>query len=1017
MVKRTFLPLGILLLILAFCPLQAQDYQQYAGGLSTLYRGRMQNMYPYRFNGTYYLQTRKFGTGSVQYNGKRYDNVLLNLDAYSQELVTKPTENAGTVVLFRDQVAWFTLGDRRFVNLRYMGYKEAEEGYYEVLRDGKEPLLRLNRKFFRTEIQNRETPEMDGNFDPEVVNTFLPVHTDYVLEGSRLKKLSRRALARRMKQADNGVSPFAGLINRWHPAAEDVADGTLPAAGAVPKGIGLPDGYFKQIKEDTTTVQHAQNVLTATYRNKIYTIGTAGRPSSGKATVSGVILEAETGEPLPGVVVYDDNTSTYARSNARGEYRISLPTGSNVLNFNADSKEELALKLEIMGHGSLDVVMTEKVNLLKGAIISAESMRQHRSTTMGVESVSMNTIGKIPSAFGEGDIIKAVLTLPGVKSVGEASGGFNVRGGSADQNLILYNDNTIYNPSHLFGIFSAFNPDLTDNVELYKSSIPAEYGGRISSVLRIRSKEGDPSRVRGSIGLGLLTSRMHLEGPLRKGKTTFIAGGRITYSDWMLKLLPKHSAYTGGGASFWDANLGLTHRFNDHNSLQLFGYYAADRFSFSGDTTFRYNNLNASAVYRHKSDDGSSFRISAGYDQYLNTLGAHNWESGAYDLSTHIRQAFLKIVRVRVAGSHTITYGVDATGYALDPGIMEPFGENSQIKAATLNREYGLEPALHLEDNWAISEIFSIDGGVRLSSFYVPDPSKFYIGPEVRVSAKFSPAKNFTMKAGYNTMRQYIHLISNTSSVSPMDTWRLTSAEIAPTTGWQGAGGIYWTLLGAGLDFSLEGYYKESQYGLDYKSGATLSMNPHLSDELVPVQGKAYGVEFMLKKPAGALTGWISYNYSRSLLKEMQDRGKETINGGEWYNAPYDKPHEFKLVANWAMTHRFSLSLNVDYSTGRPITVPIGKYWYGGDWRLAYSDRNSYRIPDYFRMDAAFNIDPGHYKKSLVHASFTIGVYNITGRKNPYSVFFRTNQQGQLNGYMLSIFATQIPYINLNLLF
>jgi hypothetical protein len=291
------------------------------------------------------------------------------------------------------------------------------------------------------------------------------------------------------------------------------------------------------------------------------------------------------------------------------------------------------------------------------------------------------------------------------------------------------------------------------------------------------------------------------------------------------------------------------------------------------------------------------------------------------------------------------------------------------------------------------------------------------VGPEAHLSAKYSPAANFSLKAGFNTMQQYIHLISNTAAVSPMDTWRLSSADIAPTTGWQGAGGVYWTILGAGLDLSLEGYYKQTRNALDYKSGAMLSMNPRLAESLVPVRGRAYGVELMLKKPAGRLTGWISYSYSRSQLQEMQDRGAETINHGAWYNAPHDKPHEFKLVGNFALTHRFSFSVNVDYSTGRPVTIPVGRYWYDGDMRLAYSERNGYRIPDYFRVDAAFNIDPGHYLKALAHASITIGVYNVTGRKNPYSVFFKTTPDGTVHGYMLSVFATQIPYINLNILF
>lgn len=1006
-------------LLLLGCGAYAQtpDYQAEARELSTLYRGRLPNVYLYRFNGTYFLYTRSFSTGTVFYNGKQYHNVILNLDAYNQELVVRPKADGASILLYRDQVAWFTMTQGLFVNLRYLGVEEAPEGFLEVMRDGTTPLLKYRRKVFQTDTAPRMTADMDGNFDAGVVNTFVSRETYYALENGTLRKLSTRQFKKRMKEpAGAGPGLLEQNMGNWHPTEKAYTDGMLPQTSSPGKGIGLPDGYFTEKQQDTTTVRYAQDALTATYRNKIYTIGQAGKSRGARATVSGTVFEAESGQPLPGVVVFDEKTGTYARTNAKGHYSISLPTGSNLLNFNAESKEDLGLKIDLFSDGDLDVVMTEKITLLKGALISAESMREHRNTIMGVESVSMKTIGKIPSAFGEGDVIKAVLTLPGVKSVGEASGGFNVRGGSADQNLILFNDNTIYNPNHLFGTFSAFNPDLVDNVELYKSSIPAEYGGRISSVLSVRSKEGS-NKLKGSLGIGLLTSRGHIEGPLGK-KTTFVAGGRISYSDWILKLLPQNSAYSGGGAGFGDANLGITHHFDDANSLQLFGYFATDRFNFSGDTTFRYTNYNASATYRHKGEDGRSFKLSAGYDHFTNTVGAHKWESGAYDLQTYIRQAFLKANAKRPLGAHNLSYGADVLGYLLDPGIMSPYGEASQVKARALDRELGLEPAVYVSDNWNVTDQFSIDGGLRLSAFLALNPSQFYVGPEFRLSTKYSPAENLSFKAGFNTLRQYIHLISNTASISPMDTWRLSSTQIKPTTGWQAAAGAYWTLLGAGIDFSLEGYYKQSQNGLDYKNGAVLSMNPNLADDLVPVFGKAYGVELMIKRPAGKLTGWMSYSYSRSFLQEMQDRGSQTINGGAWYNAPYDKPHEFKLVANWAITHRYSLSMNLDYSTGRPVTVPVGRYWFDGQYRLAYSDRNSYRIPDYFRLDLALNIDPGHYLKAFAHTSITIGVYNVTGRKNPYSVFFRSSPiTGQLKGYMLSVFATQIPYINLNILF
>ena len=996
---------------------ETEKYREEAKELSTLYRGRIPSPNLYRFNGTYFAYKKAFSIGDIFYNGKEYHGVILNLDANNQELLVRPSQIAATCILSRDQVAWFTMDGSYYMNLQYLGINNAPEGYFELVKDGKTPLFRLRRKVFRTDTNPRNNPDMDGNFDPSIVNSYEAKETYYLLENGNLKSLKPRAVRKHLREAqDKGASWLKEHLNEWHPS-DNIAGGTLPGLSGPGKGIGLPDGFFENHKEDTTTVQYADYALTATYRNKLYNIGTEGKAKGGRATISGTVFEAESGQPLPGVVIFDEKTSTYARTNAKGRYSINLPIGSNNLNFNAESKEDLTLKISLLSDGDFDVVMTESITLLKGAIISAESMREHRNTIMGVESVSMKTMNKIPSAFGEGDVIKAVLTLPGVKSVGEASGGFNVRGGSADQNLILFNDNTIYNPSHLFGMFSAFNPDLVESVELYKSSIPAEYGGRISSVLSVKSKEGNPNKLKGSLGIGVLTSRGQIEGPLNGGKTTFILGGRIAYSDWILNLLPKNSAYAGGGAGFGDANIGITHNLDHNNSLQLFGYFATDRFNFSGDTTFRYTNYNGALTWRHKGDDDSSMKLSVGYDHYTNTIGAHNWGGGAYDLKTNIRQAFLKFNRKKPLEQHSISYGADIVTYFLDPGILTPYGSASQITARSLDREPGLEPAVYLSDNWTITESLSIDGGLRLSAFLAQNPAKFYAGPEVRLSAKYSPVRNLSFKAGFNTLQQYIHLISNTASISPMDTWRLSSADIAPTKGWQAASGAYWTLLGAGLDLSLEAYYKESRNGLDYKSGAVLAMNPELADDLVPVYGKAYGLEAMVKKPAGKLTGWLSYSYSRSRLREMQDRGKETINGGDWYNAPYDKPHEFKLVANYAITHRYSLSMNIDYSTGRPVTIPIGRYYYGGAYRLAYSERNTYRIPDYFRVDAAVNIDPGHYLKALAHASITLGVYNVTGRKNPYSVFFRTTSTGMTNGYILSVFATQIPYINLNILF
>ena len=782
----------------------------------------------------------------------------------------------------------------------------------------------------------------------------------------------------------------------------------------------LPAGYFNKGKAeaDDSALQQflAEQSAVVTFQNKVYEIGESNAGRTGKVYVSGHVRDVSSGEPLVGVSVYEEKTGVYALTDATGFYRIALPVGDNLLNLSGYSLDDMHLNLKVWDDGVLDVVMKEKVLALTGAVVSASALSHHRDAKMGIERVRVEVINKIPSAFGEGDIIKAILTLPGVKSVGEASSGFNVRGGSVDQNLVLFNDGTIYNPTHLFGIFSAFNPDIVSEVELYKSSIPASMGGRISSVLDVRTREGNANKIAGSLGIGLLTSRFHLEGPLVKGKTTFIVGGRTTYSNWLLKLLPQTSEYAGGKASFSDVNASVTHKINEANTLQGFVYWSRDGFEFSRDPAFRYSNLNGSLRWRSRLSGRLNFTASVGYDRYgarlENSLGKN--QLSGYKVDTGINQGFLKMnFQYAVNSAHTLSMGADAIYYHLQPGIMSPLYEGeSLVKTWNLDIQRAVEPALFVSDSWTVTSKLSLEGGIRLSGFLALNPSKFYLNPEFRISGKYSFLDNLSVKAGFNTMSQHIHLISNTSSISPIDTWQLSTDRIRPQTGWQAAGGVYWTIANGTIDLTLEGYYKQSAHQLDYKSGATTLMNSHLADDLVETYGKAYGVEVMAKKTTGKLTGWLSYSYSRTLLREMEDRGVATINGGAWYNAPHDKPHEVKLVANYKFTHRYSISANLEYATGRPVTLPIGTYRYGGGTRLAYSQRNTYRIPDYFRLDLAVNIDPGHYLKRLTHMSWTVGVYNVTARKNAYSVFFEG-----LDSYMLSVFACPIPYVNLNLKF
>lgn len=778
----------------------------------------------------------------------------------------------------------------------------------------------------------------------------------------------------------------------------------------------LPFDYFAEAAETETVLEDESTQ--ATFQNKIYEIGDRKEGRKGKAFVHGYVRDAVSGEPVIGAAVHTPDGTAYAVTDSYGFYRLQLPIGDNVLKFNGYSLEELELNLLVNDDGGLDVAMKEMVTTLTGAIVSAEGVSHHRDSRMGIEKVRMNTIRKIPTAFGEADVLKAVLTLPGVKTVGEASSGFNVRGGSVDQNLILMNDGTIFNPSHMFGIFSAFNPDIVSEMELYKSSIPAEFGGRISSVLDVRSKEGNSKKISGTLGLGLLTSSFSLEGPIIKDKTTFIIGGRTTYSDWMLNYLPENSGYSGGSASFYDVNFGLSHKFNERNDLHLNAYASNDQFSFSTDTTFHYSNFNASMKFRSQLSQKLTMAIVGGVDSYGNVLDDKTYGNGAFSLSTDVSQAYGKLTfDHQVNDHHKLSYGGQGISYLMNPGIMTPYGEESTIQETALDEETAIEASLFASESWSPgSKKLAFELGTRLNMFIMPEGDP-YRSADMRLSGKYSFLDNLSIKAGLNTMHQNIHMITNSSSISPMDTWKLSDERIRPQSGWQGAGGLYWTIADNKVDLSLEGYWKEMYHYLDYKSGAQLSMNPNLADDLVETQGKAYGVEFMLRKNIGKLNGWVSYTWSRAFLKETEDRGSETINNGNWYCAPHDKPHDVKLVGNYKFTHRYSMSVNVDYSTGRPVTIPIAKYWYDGGWRLAYSERNGRRIPDYFRMDLAFNIEPSHYLRKLTHMTVTFGVYNVTGRKNAYSIYYTSSGGTNINGYKISVFATQIPYINLNMKF
>lgn len=784
--------------------------------------------------------------------------------------------------------------------------------------------------------------------------------------------------------------------------------------------------------------------INATQENKLYVIGDSSvAVANGKITIAGYIRDSKTGEPVIGASIHTEDPKNGVYTDQYGYYSITLSKGKHTLYIQSIGMRDTKRQILVRGEGKLNIETLPEVTTLKNVTVSSEKASNIRNTEMGLQKLDIKTIKQVPVVFGEADVLRVVLTLPGVKSVGEASTGLNVRGGSTDQNLILFNDATIYNPSHFFGMFSAFNPEVVKDVELYKSSMPAKFGGRLSSVLDVSSREGNNKKLSGSAGIGLLTSRVNIEGPLIKDKSSFIIGGRTTYANWLLNLLPDQ--YKNSKAGFYDINLNITHQIDKKNTIYLTGYLSWDRFNLNSDTVYQYGNKNISLKWKHTFNNRVYSLVTAGYDRYDYNISSIQNPVNAYKLGFDVNQTYFKThFNYYINSKHTLEFGVNSIYYKLHPGNYGPAGKSSLVSTDNVQAEQALESALYLSDKYSITQALSLEAGLRYSiySFFGPytlntyvtgQPKtednitgttfynkgkiiKTYSGPEVRLSARFAITNTFSIKASYNTQKQYIHLLSNTAAMAPTDIWQLSDPNIRPQQGNQYSLGFYKNFKANTIETSIEIYYKNIQDYLDYKSGAVLVLNHHIETDVFNTKGKAYGVEFLAKKLTGKFNGWISYTYSRTLLKMNDPLAGEIINGGNFYPANYDKPHDVTFIGNYKFSHRFSVSLNSTYSTGRPITLPIGRFYYEGSYRTLYADRNANRIPDYIRTDLSMNIEGNHKVHQKTHNYFSIGVYNLLGRKNPYSVYY-ISENGTVNGYKLSIFGSPIPFINYNIRF
>lgn len=808
--------------------------------------------------------------------------------------------------------------------------------------------------------------------------------------------------------------------------------------------IEFPKDYFT-VQDRQDNLANAGDSLSAFDKNKRFTIGkSSDNPQSKTAVLSGVVTSIESGKPMNGAIVLEKVDYNQVATDQNGNYKLTLPKGRHTIWVQNIGGFQEQRQIDLKGDGVFNMSIEETILSLDEVVVSSGALSNVNKLDMGVQSITIAEVKRLPAVLGEVDVLKGILIMPGVNTVGEATSGFNVRGGAADQNLILYGNSTIFNPTHAFGFFSAFNADIVSGVELYKGSIPVNYGGRLSSVLQVDPKFGRSEKIGGSGGIGILTSRLSLDGPIGE-KTNFIIGGRTTYSDWALNLLDDEADLNDSKITFYDINANIQHNINEKNSLELTAYLSQDDFRFDPDTTYSYQNLNVALGWKHFFNDQLEGKFTVGRDNYeFGIVGIEN-PLNSFNFSFDVNQLFLRSdFEYRKNENHILTFGLHGIQYSLNPGLNQPYGEESIVIEKELDNESAREVSIYFGDEYTISENLSVSYGGRYMLYQLLGPMsvnqyvdgapitdsnvigeetfekgntvKTYHGPEFRVSARYTLDNRSSIKGGFNTMRQNIHLLSNTSSISPTDSWKLSDAYIRPQTGGQASLGYYRNLAKNRLEFSTEVYYRYMANLLDYRSGANIILNENIEQDVLNSDGKAYGVEVLLKKSTGVLQGSLAYTYSRSLMKTSDDPSVEKINNGDYYSSSYDQPHHLVLTANYELSKRVNTSLGVNYSTGRPITLPISKFDYAGSERVYFSERNAYRIPDYFRVDFSVNIEGSHKIKKLAHSSWSLGVYNLLGRSNPYSVYY-TPVEGQLRGYQLSIFAQPIPFITYNFRF
>ena len=751
-----------------------------------------------------------------------------------------------------------------------------------------------------------------------------------------------------------------------------------------------------------------------------------------KVTISGTITSAKTGETLIGASVRVPNSSAGTSSNEYGFYSLTLVKGDYTIEFSAIGLKLKQQPVQLQQNMVLNVTLDESTSELETVVVKTTGRRSITNPQMGMERLTVAETKNIPMLLGERDVLKTIQLLPGIKSAGEGSSGFFVRGGAADQNLILLDEATVYNASHLLGFFSTFNSDAIKDITVYKGGMPAQYGGRLSSVLDIKMNDGNNQDYDVSGGIGLISTKLNVEGPIQKGKSSFLVSGRRTYVDMFLKL-SSDSSINNNQLYFYDLNAKLNYQLGEKDRLYMSGYFGRDKlgvgelFSLgwgNGTGTLRWNHIFGSKLFSNTS------LIYSNYDYKISIRSGTN----DFDIFSQIRDLNLKQEFQWYAGSrNTVRFGFNSVYHTIRPGEITA-SSTSNLNTTNRQRRYSWENGIFASNTFKASEKINLVYGVRLTTFSVLGKGDYYninaagtvtdtfsynkgafvktyvnLEPRVALSYIFNPSAS--LKASYVRNVQNLHLVSNSTTGSPTDKWVATTNIIKPEVSDQVSLGWYKNLANNKFELTIETYYKTMQNQIDYRTGANIFINSDaIESQLLFGKGRAYGIEWLLRKQTGKLTGWLSYTLSKT------ERKINGINNDQWYNARQDRTHDIAIVGSYELNKKWTLSANWIYYTGDAVTFPAGKYRVDDQIIFYYTERNGYRMPNYHRLDLGASLQLKKTKKYSSELAFSL--YNAYGRENAYTIAFRESTENpQKTEAVQTALFKYIPSVSFNFKF